>query len=285
LFDGGTVFFRPPLFSSDEFADALLSTRATNVCAVPTMLRELLIEHQRRAAPLFPDLRILVCFGAPLAAEEKLLARRVLSQRFIEMYNSSVSGRVSSLFGGDMDARPETVGRVHPHVALQIVDDNDKPLPNGTPGTIRVRSCTMARATFGKTPRTSGDRLKDGWAYPGDIGSVDRDGFLTLHGRESDVIVRAGVNVHPSEVEAALSGIAGVREAAVVGFASTREGEEIAAFVVTDGTLSEEMLDAQLRTRLAADRRPRKFILVEQLPRNANGKVVRAELRAKLEQA
>jgi acyl-CoA synthetase (AMP-forming)/AMP-acid ligase II len=141
----------------------------------------------------------------------------------------------------------------------------------------------MARSVYGGSATASGDTFKGGWAYPGDIGAFDSDGFLHLLGRTSDLIIRGGANVHPSEVELALSDCEGVQEVAVTGFTKLPEGEEIAAFVVSAGNLTEATLDAHCRTRLPPDKRPRKFVFVSDLPRNANGKVLRSELRKQLE--
>lgn len=282
LMGGGTVHFYPPLFSADELTEAMLTIDATALFGVPTVIRDMLEIHGERSSPIFPKVNLLCCGGAPLSGEDKLRAKTALCDDFFEQYSSSISGRISELIGEDLLTRPETVGRVLPHVNLEIVDHAGEPVAAGTSGVIRVRSPTMASAIYGDVNRAAGDRLKDGWAYTGDVGAVDEEGFLTLHGREADTIVRGGVNIHPSEIEATIATIAGVREAAVVGFASVREGEEIAAFIVTDGTLSEAKISAELRSKLAPDRCPRKVIIVDSLPRNANGKVVRADLRAKL---
>jgi acyl-CoA synthetase (AMP-forming)/AMP-acid ligase II len=91
--------------------------------------------------------------------------------------------------------------------------------------------------------------------------------------------------VHPAEVEAVLAELEGVKDVAVVGFAKSREGEEIAAFVVSSPELTEAALDAHCRSRLVSDQRPRKFVFVSDLPRNANGKILRTELRKRLEEA
>jgi acyl-CoA synthetase (AMP-forming)/AMP-acid ligase II len=114
---------------------------------------------------------------------------------------------------------------------------------------------------------------------------VDGEGFLQLMGRSSDMIIRGGVKVHPSEVEAVLAELEGVKDVAVVGFAKSREGEEIAAFVVSSPELTEAALNAHCRGRLVSHKRPRKFVFVSDLPRNANGKVLRTELRKQLEEA
>jgi long-chain acyl-CoA synthetase len=286
LFDGGVVYFHPPLFSAGELAEAVLSKAATAVCVVPTILRGLLeLDRGRGSPPPFAHLDLLYCFGAPILPEEKRRARSELCEHFVESYSSSASGRISVLYGTDIDTRPETVGRVLPHVELQIVDGDDQPLPIGAPGAIRVRSPAMAHKIYDNATRADGDRIKEGWVYPGDIGAVDEAGFLCLLGRTSDVIIRGGVNVHPSEVEVVIAEHAGVREVAVVGFAKSREGEEIAAFIVPSGNLTEAALVAHCRAHLSPDKRPRKFAFVTELPRNATGKISRAKLRQQLENA
>jgi len=284
LLDGATIYFYPPLFSSGALIEAVRSKGATSLAVVPTILRGLLEAPTQEGTYLFPDLDSLYCFGAPILPDEKRRARAILSRHFVEGYSSSLAGRMTVLYGADIDARPATVGRVLPYVTLEIVGEDDRPLPIGESGAIRVRSPAVARAIYG-TPRDSGDQLKNGWAYPGDIGALDSEGFLQLVGRSSDVIVRCGVNVHPSEVEAVLAELEDVKDVAVVGFAKSREGEEIAAFVVSSRELTEAALDAHCRRRLISHKRPRKFVFMSELPRNANGKILRTELRKRLEDA
>ena len=285
LLRGSTVFFHPVLFSPQELAEAIRAWKVTSVCAVPTIIRSLVELSGERSAPVFDKLDALYCLGAPMFAEEKLQAKTVLCNNFSQTYGSSISGAISSLYGSDLEARADTVGRVEPFVVLQIVDADDKILPLGEAGFVRVRSPAMARAIYGESTRASGDKLKQGWAYPGDIGTIDEGGFLRLVGRSSDLIIRGGVNVHPSEVEAAIAEHEGVREVAVVGFAKLPEGEEIAAFVVPSGNLTEASLVAHCRARLSSDKQPRKFAFVTKLPRNASGKISRETLRQKLDNA
>ena len=99
----------------------------------------------------------------------------------------------------------------------------------------------------------TGDTLKDGWAYPGDLGSLDETGFLSLIGRSSDVIIRGGANVHPSEVEAVIAQYEGVRDVVVVGFTKFPEGQEIAAFVVSSSRVDR----SRARCALLQTPRPR----------------------------
>jgi acyl-CoA synthetase (AMP-forming)/AMP-acid ligase II len=252
---------------------------------VPTVIRNLFELFGERSAPAFEQLDAIFCFGAPMSAAEKVRAKRSLCDNFVQVYGSTICGRISALSGADLDAHPDSLGRVLPHVVMQMVDDDDKPLPSGEGGVIRLRSPGMAESIYGKSMPSAGDGFKDGWAYPGDIGAFAADGFLHLLGRTSDLIIRGGANVHPSEVERVIEECEGVRDVAVVGFTKLPEGEEIAAFVVSSNNLTEAALDAHCRTRLAPDKRPRKYVFVPELPRNTNGKILRTELRKQLEGA
>jgi long-chain acyl-CoA synthetase len=280
---GSSVFFHPALFSPQELAESIRARRATSVCAVPTILRNLLNLYRERSNPQFFKLDALYSLGAPLLPEEKLRVRTVLTKNFVEDYGTSLAGRISSLSGSDLEKRPETVGRVMPYVSLQVVDSSDEVLPVGEAGIIRVRAPGMARAVCGESTRASGDKLHGGWAYPGDIGAIDDQGFIHLLGRTSDLIIRSSVNVHPSEVEVVIAAHKAVQEVAVVGFTKFPEGQEIAAFVVPSGNLTEAELLAYCRSSLSPDKRPRKFVFMNELPRNRNGKISREALRIQIE--
>ena len=283
LLKGIAVYFYPLLFSAPELVEAALTSKATSICTVPTIVRSWLDMAAQRSAPLFDSLDALYCFGAPMLAAEKLQSKARLSSNFVQEYGASFCGRITALRGADIDVKSETVGRPLPYVEVQVVDDGDRILPAGAEGFIRVRSPGMAQQVYGNTTRTDSDRLKDGWAYTGDIGLLDEDGFVRLLARSSDLIIRAGANVHPAEVEAVLAGHQGVKEVAVVGFAKSREGEEIAAFVVSAGEVSEADLVAHCRAHLTPDKRPRRFVFVTDLPRNTVGKILRTELRERLQ--
>jgi long-chain acyl-CoA synthetase len=282
LLKGSAVYFYPPLFSASELAETAIASKATSICAVPTIVRSWLEMARGLPPPLFGALDALYCFGAPMLAAEKLEAKSVLSDNFVQQYGSSLSGRISTLRGQDLDAKPDTVGRPLRYVWVQVVDHSDRILPAGLSGNIRVRSPGVAVQTYGANTRSDSDRLKEGWAYTGDIGAFDEDGFLRLLARSSDLIIRGGANVYPAEVEAVLAGHARVKDVAVVGFAKSREGEEIAAFVIPSGEVSEADLVAHCRAHLTPDKRPRRFVFVTQLPRDSAGKILRTELRERL---
>ena len=120
----------------------------------------------------------------------------------------------------------------------------------------------------------------DGWFYPGDLGCLDDDGYLYLRGRAKKVIIRGGINIYPVDIEEALKRHAGVRDAAVVAWPSRGYGEKMAAFVVA--RQAEIALIAHCRELLSPYKVPRSVFLTDELPRNASGKILKAESLARL---
>jgi long-chain acyl-CoA synthetase len=283
LLQGVTLYCYPVLFSAEQLAETILAGEAKSLCAVPTIIRNFFELFGETPAPASLQLDALYCFGAPMAPAEKVRAKLTVCDNFVQVYGATTCGRISVLSGVDLEQRPETLGHVLPHIVLQVVDDNDEVVARGQSGTIRLRSPGMARSIYGSATSGAGDSFKGGWAYPGDIGMIDEDGLLHLQGRTSDLIIRGGANVHPSEVEAVIAEQGGVREVAVVGFTKLPEGEEIAAIVVPSSDLTESALIAHCRARLSPDKRPRKFVFMTELPRNSNGKISRAQLRQLVE--
>lgn len=282
LLRGGTVLFHPPTFGAGELAHRVQAEAIDFLFAVPATVSALLEWSGDGAGPVFPGLKMLYCGGSGMTPEDKRRAHARLTPGFLHCFSSSVSGTVSVLAGSDVPVRADTDGRILPTARVQVVDEADRPLPPGETGAMRVRSHGMAEALYKGRARDTGDRIRDGWAYTGDLVRISADGFLTVVGRTSDLIIRGGANVHPAEVEGAISRLPGVREVAVVGFPDPALGEEIAAFVAGDARVTEAALTAHCRVDLPPDKRPRRFVLVDALPRNANGKVLRRDLRDRL---
>jgi long-chain acyl-CoA synthetase len=276
LFAGTPVHFYPPLMDASEYIERLLSDKVTNAFAVPTMVRAMLAKVGVTSQPILPDLNCLYTGGSDMSADDKIAAYNYLTNGFLMCFSSSLTGTCSILTGADLLARPDSDGRIVDGVRVEVVDKNDQPVPEGEIGELRVRSTAMANGLIGGAGRVQGDKFRGGWAFTGDLASI-LDGFLTIRGRTGDFIVRGGANVYPSEIEHALMALDGVKECAVVGFASEREGQEIAAFVVAD-SLDEGALVRHCRETLSPDKRPRRFLFVDALPRNPNGKVLRKEL-------
>lgn len=280
LLRGGTILFHPPTFGAAELADRIRKEDITFLFAVPATVSALLeLAGEDGEGPIFPGLSMLYCGGSGMSDEDKRRAYRRLTPGFLHCFSSSVSGTVSVLAGEDVLTRADTDGRVIKSSRIEIVDEADRPLPNGEVGAMRIRSLGIAEGLYKARERATGDRIRDGWGYTGDLAKLSDDGFLTIVGRTSDLIIRGGANVFPAEVEEAIARMPGVREVAVVGYPDPSLGEEIAAFVVAGPEITEAGLTAHCRVELPSDKRPRRFVFVEALPRNPNGKILRRELK------
>ena len=220
-----------------------------------------------------------------MSAGEKIAARQTLTSGFLENYGSTMAGMLTLLESRDIEAHGDSVGRPLTHVRLEIVDSQGRPLPAGEVGGIRARTPGVAEPLSlgsGEEEQRTSDLLVDGWIYPGDLGALDENGFLKIVGRTSDMIIRGGAKVYPSEVEGVLAEHPAVAEVAVVGCPDQVLGEEVAAFVVLRSKAEPRELLAYCRSKLQPDKQPREIFIIDALPRNANGKLVRRELIGQL---
>jgi malonyl-CoA/methylmalonyl-CoA synthetase len=126
-------------------------------------------------------------------------------------------------------------------------------------------------------PEQTAKEFRDGWFVTGDLGAFDADGYLSILGRAKDLVITGGLNVYPAEVEAAIDDLLGVRASAVIGVPHPDFGEAVVACVV--GAVEPEAIRASLRDRLAGFKIPKRVVVMAELPRNAMGKVQKAELR------
>lgn len=282
LLDGGTVIFPSLLASAGDLADAVISSKANALLTVPAFARGM-IDLAPSTGLLFPDLEYMMCCGAPMTQQEKLHCLNRLCSGFVQNYGSTMAGMVTVLGSDEIAAHPTSVGRPMEHVLLEIVDGSINRLPIGSAGIIRLRTPGVAEELeLDGLEKRSSDIVVDGWIYPGDIGFLDQDGFLTIVGRTSDLIIRGGVNVYPSEIETVLAAHPSIREAAVVGVADRVLGEEIVAFITVRTPVNVREIMMHCASRLHPDKQPRQILVVDEFPRNANGKLVKRELVEKL---
>ena len=239
---------------------------ATMFFGVPTMYHRL--AESGRAGAL-AGLRLCVSGSAPLAADlwhrlaadgVEVLERYGMTETMLTLSNPLVGER-----------RPGSVGVPLPGVEAAI----DEPDDDGV-GELYVRGVSLCRGYWGRPE----ERTQQGWFATGDLASLsnDGDGYVTIRGRRTELIITGGHNVYPAEVEAVLSRLPGVREVAVVGRESPEWGETVEAFVV--GEPDVDLLLELAARELAPFKRPRQVHLVDALPRNALGKVVRSQLRS-----
>ena len=256
--------------------------RSTVLMGVPTHYHRLLADPEFGRADC-EDMRLFTSGSAPLpAAEHDEFARRT-GHRIVERYGMTETMILTSNpYDGDRVAG--TVGYPLPGVELRVADEHGTPLGAGQLGTVEVRGDGVFLGYHGMPDQTAQAFRADGWFVTGDIGSVDDTGRLSLAGRASDLIISGGLNVYPKEIEAVLDAVDGVAESAVVGVPDDEFGEVAVGVIVPAGDhpVSEAALRAACDGHLARFKHPRRYVVVDALPRNAMGKVQKAALRATL---
>jgi malonyl-CoA/methylmalonyl-CoA synthetase len=247
--------------------------------AVPTIYYRLLERPDfRAAARKLSAVRLFTCGSAPVRPEVLPVLEEAFGKPVINRYGMTESHVIASL---PLDGPWPwgSVGRPLSGVEVEVVGAGGKPLPAGEVGAVRVRGPNLFRE-YWRNPEATRKAFAGGWFDTGDLGSFDANGFLTLAGRSTDLIITNGYNVYPQVVERAVNECPGVRESAVFGVPDPVRGEAVAAAVVkADDTLDEARLRAFLAERLVDYQRPRVVLFVGELPRNAMGKVPAAELR------
>ena len=261
--------------------------KVTNFSGVPTMSRELLLHPDWKTR----DTSTLLGLGGGGAALQPDLVGKIAGA----LKNGSPStgygltethGIVTANSARSFEAKPESCGPVVPTLDAKLIDDdgNDLPASPTTIGQLCVRGSVVIKGYLNR-PESTAEAIVDGWFNTGDIARIDDEGFVYIVDRAKDMVLRGGENVYCSEVETAIYQHDAVAEAAVFGVADERLGEEVAAAVVLQpGTsLDQAGLQAFLADRLAKHKIPAKvWVLDQPLPRNANGKFVKRELRKQL---
>lgn len=277
---GGTVVVFGERLPIERLPETLRRNRITWTFLTPMHLRRLL-QLPERDRPLMPFLRQLQVGSSTLTAEERAAARRRIAPNFFESYGSNECGLFAVSSPADQARRPDSVGRVIVGVEAEIVDDSHRPLPAGKTGRIRLRGPGFSAGYF-RNPEATAEAFRDGWFYPGDLAVIDDEGYIHLKGRGDDVINFDGVKIVPDEVEAVLRTHPAVAEAAVVGHQNPARREFPVAFVVLRGAATPDELGEFCKTRLAVPQQPRAFFIIDALPKNELGKVLRRALREKI---
>jgi acyl-CoA synthetase (AMP-forming)/AMP-acid ligase II len=276
VYVGATTVLLPLPYQPEELIDAVRRHRITTMFIVPTMLRRLM-EMPARDTPLLAGPRYVISGGAALRPAERLEALRKVSPNIINYYSSSEGGGVSILPPEHEGEAANSVGRPMFMTEVEVVDDSDAPLGAGATGHVRYRGPGVPSGLY-RDEAQSAAMFRHGWFYPGDLGLIDAHGFLHLTGRAKDMIIRGGVNIYPQDVERVLAAVPGVHDVAVVGWPSRAFGEELAAFVVRHGDVTEATLIGRCKAELAPYKVPRAIFFIDALPKNSSGKVLKAAL-------
>ncbi len=247
------------------------SYQPTVFFGVPTMYVRLLDTPPERARAIGERTRLFISGSAPLPTQVLEAFAVRFGHVILERYGMTETlMNVSNPLVGER--RAGTVGLALPMLSVDIRSEDGTSLVNGTAGELWVRGPNVC-AGYWRRPEATALAFVNDWFRTGDIGVRDGDGYITLQGRRTDLIISGGFNIYPREIEEVLTSWPGVREAAVVGRLDAARGEVPVAFVVSDDALDVAGLDAFLREQLASFKIPRAFVRVDVLPRTALGKV------------
>jgi malonyl-CoA/methylmalonyl-CoA synthetase len=247
---------------------------------VPTFYTRLL-DHPGLTRAAAQHMRIFISGSAPLLAETHERWRERTGHAILERYGMTETNMITSN-PYDGERRAGTVGFPLPGVALRIADpDGGAPLADGAVGIIEVKGPNVFKGYWRMPEKTASEFRPDGFFITGDLGLIDQRGYVHIVGRAKDLIISGGFNVYPKEIESEIDAIPGVAESAVIGLAHPDFGEGVTAIVVPvkGAALEEAAILKALEGRLARYKAPKRVILVDDLPRNAMGKVQKAALR------
>ncbi len=279
-FLNGVTVFLHERFNPEEYVKTIRQEKITVIKTVPTVyfaingLPNIGKEH-------FQSLRYAGSSGAFLPSEVRRRFAEISGVEIIQYYGCTEAGRpLARDPAEDNKRKPESVGQVLPDVEIKIVGPDGRQMPLGEVGEVCFRFPGQMTG-YWNLPQETEKTLKDGWVHSGDIGKLDPDGFLYLQDRKADRMIVGGYNVYPTEIENVLHQDPRVAEAAVIGVPDERLGEIPLAFVVLrKGRKStEEDLINLTREKLAKYKALRKVRFVENIPKNAIGKVLKMVLR------
>ena len=273
LIAGGQNCIAPILSSGKELAAFIRTQEITEAYLVPATLEALINAGEPED---FVLLRYLAFGSAPAAESLKARALDFFHCNLFEIYSATSTGALSYHTAETLRNRPEAVGRIFAGVELEIADSFGNTLGIGQIGLVRTRGPALITEVIGG--HTGSDFVKDGWAYPGDLGSLDGNGFLTLAGRSSDMIVRGGEKIHPLEIEAVILQHPSVIDVAVLAIPHLTLGEQVAAVICLNDPQALGTLRGHCISRLPGNKVPAQFKLIDEIPRNANGKIMRKSL-------
>ncbi len=255
--------------------------RVTAFSGVPTMYFYLLNHPDRKKFDL-SSLRICSSGGAAIPVEVLTAWEKEFGVKILEGYGLSETSPTASFNVLFKPPKPGSVGLPLWGVDMQVVDENDNPLPVGQSGELLIRGHCVMKGYL-KRPEATAEAMRGGWFHSGDVAKFDEDGYIYIVDRIKDLIIRGGYNVYPREIEEVLYAHPAVAEAAVIGIPDTALGEEVKAVVVLKPGVSasaEEIRD-YVKERVAANKYPRLVqISQEPLPKNATGKILKRELKA-----
>ncbi|QDP98295.1 AMP-binding protein [Microlunatus elymi] len=281
---GATMIIPSEGFDPAASLAAVQAEHATALYGVPTMfIAEL--DLPDFAGYDLSSLRTGIMAGSNCPVEVMKRCMTDMGMREVSIaYGMTETSPVSTqtLRDDDVEARTATVGRVHPHVEVKIIDPSGNTAPRGEPGEFCTRGYSVMLGYWQEPEKTAAAIDADGWMHTGDLGVMRADGYLTIVGRIKDMVIRGGENVYPREIEEFLYGHPDIADVQVVGVPDAKYGEEICAWIrLRAGAepLTAKALRVYCRDRLAHYKIPRYVILTDDFPMTVTGKIRKGQMR------
>jgi fatty-acyl-CoA synthase len=282
---GACLVYPAPTFEPAATLSAVEQERCTSLYGVPTMFIAMLADAGFDSHDL-SSLRTGIMAGSPCPVEVmKQVVERMGMTEVTICYGMTETSPVSTQTRADdtLDRRVSTVGRVHPHLEVKIVDpDTGLTAPRGTPGELCTRGYSVMLGYWEQPEQTAEVIDQARWMHTGDVAVMDSEGYLTITGRIKDMVIRGGENVYPREIEEFLYTHPDILDAQVIGVPDARYGEELCAWVRLRPGASEltaETLRDYATGQLAHYKIPRYVHLVEEFPMTVTGKIRKVEMR------
>lgn len=282
-------------FDTDEWLDMAQQEKANRAMLVPTMLKRI-VDHPDFGKYDLSSLRVITYGAAPMPLEVIKKAIELFpGVNFINAFGQTETASTITALGPEdhkiegteeekekkLKRLTSSIGRPMPDVEIKIVGEDGSEMPQGEPGEIVAKGPRVMSGYWKDAEKTAKSLTPDGWLRTGDMGYIDEDGYIFLAGRGDDLIIRAGENISPEEVENAIYTHPAVDEVAVIGVPDPEWGQEIKAVVVLKKgmTATEEEISEHCRKEVASFKRPRYVEFIDELPRTSTGKILKRVLR------
>jgi len=278
---GGALVLMPR-FEPEAFLALVEAERIDTIFMVPTMfIRLMKLPEQVRRKYDVSSLRHVIHAAAPCPADVKRAMIHWWGPVIYEFYGSTESGAVTFANSQDALNKPGTVGRIAPGAELRFIGEDGRALPQGEIGEIYSKIAGNPDFTYHNKPEKRAEIDREGFITSGDVGYIDKDGYVFICDRKRDMVISGGVNIYPAEIEAALHAVSGVHDCAVFGIPDDEFGEALMAVVEPQPgvTLDVAAIRAQLKTELADYKVPKHVEILHNLPREDSGKIFKRRLR------
>lgn len=280
---GATMVYHDQVFNPLKNLKAIEEEKCTAAYGVPTMFINML-DHPEFNKFDLRSLRTGVMAGTicPMEVMKKVIDKMHMSEVTI-CYGMTETSPVSmqSHVDDPLEKRVSTVGRIHPHVEVKIIDNDGRIVPRGTPGELCTRGYSVMRGYWNDAVKTAEAIDESGWMHTGDLATMDEEGYCSIVGRIKDLVIRGGENLFPREIEDFLYTHPEILEAQVVGVPDEKYGEELCAWIKTkeDSTLTEDDIRQFCDGQISRQKIPRYIRLVEEFPMTASGKIQKFKIR------